>query len=546
MIYKRNRMLLFILLFILSVILRYPVVTHELGIDSFVNHMTINFILDKAGPDWIMHPLQFLGFGEMLNMQMTISGISQVAGLDVEKSILYYSFIIGAIGIMGFYILIYLVTNDFIVAYICSLLFSISPEYIRLTTWTATTRSFLFSLLPIFLYFTFRSISEKDFKSILFAIVFLFILMGSHNIITFVFFMIFAIISSVLISKFKISITVNNKQLNYVYLFLLVFSSFLSFILFKLGPYASNPNLWSKYSNSLLFIGEDARTLFFNMAINYTNKIGFLLVIALVGIIYLFKKNELTIFDKFCLTFILMMSPLLGVGTYVPIILMLPLLYLISNGLLELNNNSNNNLNIINVGKNTILILLIVCAVGFSIFISNYWKSLEVDPVDSIQYSKETSEFLKTYGNGTYIPNHRSFAYRWTAYSGVTHKPYNIPKTNNDRYVPYLVFDKKSIKTGKVMQMVRYKKISTSTKGNSVRDMEETIPGEFWYAVNSIWAAKVYESKSYFDSNRVKYTVETNIDAYSNTAINKMSFFVDVHSNKGKIYDTGVEEMWYI
>ena len=125
----RNKFLFLILLSVLAILIRFPVIPHELGTDSFVNHMIINFISEEGGPVWVSHPLVLFGFGDTLNMEILISGISQLTGLDVERSILYYSFIIGLMGIFGFFILIYFVTKDFLIAYISSLLFTIGPEF---------------------------------------------------------------------------------------------------------------------------------------------------------------------------------------------------------------------------------------------------------------------------------------------------------------------------------------------------------------------------------------------------------------------------------
>lgn len=51
---------------------------------------------------------------------------------------------------------------------------------------------------------------------------------------------------------------------------------------------------------------------------------------------------------------------------------------------------------------------------------------------------------------------------------------------------------------------------------------------------------------SHFDGNHVKYAVGIKIDDYVNSYVSKMKFFVNLHSNKGKIYGVGVEEVWYI
>lgn len=549
---KKTKIILFILLFILTILLRYPIIPHELGTDSFVNHMVINFISDSGGPVWIKHPLELFGFGETLNMEIFISAISQIIGLDIEKSILYYSLIISILGITGFFILVYSVTKDFLIAYLSSLLFSIAPEFIRLTVWTASSRSFLIAFLPIFLYFLFRSINTKDmYRNILFTLILLILLMGAHDLIFFVFFMVFALILSVIFTtKIKINISINEKQLNFIYIFILLISTFLSAILLRLGPYESNPNLWSKYTEGFLS-GEDIKTVFINMVINYIDKIGFLLIIVFIGIIFLFKKTKLSLFDKFCLTTILIMSPLFGVGVYVPVILMCPLLYIISHGIIELNNYlSTKYINRIKIPNNLIFTFLFVCAVTFSIFMNFNWAVWNAEPIDDIAYSKETSNFMKEYGNGTYIPNERSLAYRWTAYSDVLFKPYNKPVKNNVQYTPYLDFDTSLIKGGKPLDMIKYKRIepiNNQTNSTGQRNSTgEEISGEFWYAVTKVWDRKVNEQKSYFDKNNVKYTIETRIVQYSNEVINKFSLFKDVHSNKQKIYDAGVEEMWYV
>ena len=112
---------------ILNTIIRVPLVPHELGRDSFFIHQISDSITDYGEVKWVLHPVQFFGFGTAPPaLPILISGLSQCSGISSELSILLLSFISGIFCAIISYIFVYYVTKDDYISFLGALLFSLS------------------------------------------------------------------------------------------------------------------------------------------------------------------------------------------------------------------------------------------------------------------------------------------------------------------------------------------------------------------------------------------------------------------------------------
>lgn len=106
---------LLIVLIILSIIIRIPITSNEVGNDSFLVHGEANSISTYGKAIWVIHPLSFIGIYPLSvpsTVPFLLSGISQTVNLEMAQVILIYSILLGIIGIFTMYILALELKND--------------------------------------------------------------------------------------------------------------------------------------------------------------------------------------------------------------------------------------------------------------------------------------------------------------------------------------------------------------------------------------------------------------------------------------------------
>jgi hypothetical protein len=101
---KKINYALFGFLILLNIVIRYPLVPHEVGSDSFHIHSYADSITSYGYATWIIHPYSYLGLtpdSYPSAIPFLLSGMSQSTNLAMEPTILLLSIIIGLLGLFG-------------------------------------------------------------------------------------------------------------------------------------------------------------------------------------------------------------------------------------------------------------------------------------------------------------------------------------------------------------------------------------------------------------------------------------------------------------
>ncbi|SFM56789.1 hypothetical protein [Methanolobus profundi] len=221
------------LLVLLNLVLRIPSIPHEKGRDSFFIHSLANSINAFGQANWWEHWLSIFGYypySYASGLPFTLSGMSQLMGINVETSILIYSFIFGVFSIFIAFTLAGLIYKNYIFQYFMAFFFSISPGIMLFTTWEASARGPFMIFLPFFIYLLLKkySISKKLMLSAM-CITFLFSL-HHYAIFAIVLTMAYIVLQIVfMLGRFfeiKYSLHKYEDKINLLYLFILV-SSFM-------------------------------------------------------------------------------------------------------------------------------------------------------------------------------------------------------------------------------------------------------------------------------------------------------------------------------
>lgn len=230
---KKYKLIALGLLILLNIVLRIPSIPHAKGRDSFFIHALANSINSFGEARWWDHWLSVFGYypySYASGLPFTLSGISQLIGIDVEKAALVYSILFGVLTIFFVFIIAGLIYDDFLFKYIMAFFFSLSPGIMLFTTWEASSRGLFMVFLPLLLFVLLKSYPLH--KKVLLSVFTLISIYSFHH------YAIFAVVFTigylslrvlfVLDSRYHIfsSVKISPKSVNYVYLVIL-FSAFM-------------------------------------------------------------------------------------------------------------------------------------------------------------------------------------------------------------------------------------------------------------------------------------------------------------------------------
>jgi hypothetical protein len=221
------------LLVLLNIILRIPSIPHPKGRDAFFIHSLANSINAFGEARWWDHWLSVFGYfpySYASGLPFTLSGMSQLLGIDIEQAILVYSIFFGVLTAFLAFTLAGLIYNNFIFKYAMALFFSISPGIMLFTTWEASARGPFMIFLPLLFFVLLKEISLPK-KIILCSLSLIFLFSFHHYavfaaVLTIVY--IFLQIIFKINSHYNTSSSINkySNKANYLYLFL-IFGSFM-------------------------------------------------------------------------------------------------------------------------------------------------------------------------------------------------------------------------------------------------------------------------------------------------------------------------------
>ncbi|KKG29193.1 hypothetical protein DU38_00550 [Methanosarcina mazei] len=372
---RRTKFLLMGLLLVLNIIIRIPSIPHEKGYDSFFIHNLANSLTIFGSAKWWISWLSVFGFypdSYSSAVPFTLSGMSQVMGIEMEKTILLFCIIIGIFGICTIYVFAERIYNSFQFKYIMSLFFSLAPGLMLFTTWEVSTRGQFIVFFPLFLYILLKE--EFKFKKYILLPTCLIFIFSTHHYAFFlvpisIIYISLKAIQNVKPELFKMS------YLNYI---LLVF-----FLIALTCPFFTG-----------LFISSGSRyTWILNAIITNIRQTGPLVLFIPGGLAYLFLKKKTFEGMFMCLT-ITVLAPIFYSQIYGPFVLILISIFIISIAF-------NNLLKLMITHKNKLLTIGIVAIILLFVSFSSFYNHYRTGSSDSFWYMQES-----TYASGTWAKNH--------------------------------------------------------------------------------------------------------------------------------------------
>lgn len=378
---------LFALLVILNIILRFQVVSHEIGIDSFLMHIMTNSLSEYGYARWFLHPLSIIGlypYSYTSSMQFLLSGIHQSAGLDMNSVIFLYCIFLGLSSMLTAYLMAGAIIDDAIFKFLTAFGFSTTPAILGYTTWTITTRGLFIVLAPLLVYLLLKCRTSIRFIPLVFLLaVFLF---TTHHLFYFLIPSFFVLFLLILWFKLKEYIKFIKIPARFVPLVLLTIAILMFSIPFFTGKFIE----YSRYSP---------------FYINYVRYIGMLVIPAVGGLAYMIFKPDKNFREWFLLLTLIALTTFIYQQTYMKWFLPIFVVPLAGIGLLNVLRTSEKRKFILPAVA--VFLLLIVSLSGYYQFI-NFMPEPGITPINEryiAESTYKTGGWMKENINGSAISN---------------------------------------------------------------------------------------------------------------------------------------------
>lgn len=344
----QRKVILCLLLIALNIIIRIPSVAHEMGGDTFQLHALANSISQYGEARWWVNWLSVFGmysYSYASAVPFSLSGISQVMGVEGETSVYIYSLVLGLLSCGTAYIMASTIYNEFLFKYLVSLFYSISSGILLFTSWNASARGVFLVMFPLFIFLLLKELPSL-WKKIIIIITLLIFLRSAHNFFYFTIPLIFAYITTKLVSKTNISFKqkIKNYQ-DYAYIFIVCIVFMIPFM-------------------TKLFITGSKYQGFISILVTTTRYIGPIIIFIIPGFLYLALKSNKSNLEYFMLFSTLFFIPIFYSVTYGKFIILPIAIFYISIAVRNM---------ILNKKNFSIYLIIVILSLScFSSFYSNF------------------------------------------------------------------------------------------------------------------------------------------------------------------------------
>ena len=259
-----------------------------------------------------------------------------------------------------------------------------------------------------------------------------------------------------------------------------------------------------------------------NMATNYIGHIGILIIFSVIGLFFLTLKEKRNFKEWFILLCILFILPLFAYGTYVSIFLLPFFSVLAGYGIILF-------INMKQIKKYIFptFICCLLLSLSFSGFMIDHWDHLPLGNTPLTPVVKDetysASLFIRNYGYGAFICSNTVLGYRLSAYSDLPLFPGDCTWTLAYGFIDHV----EPVALSEFTPTMRFLYTANNTAQNDYNKL-------LTLDCNNDMAKEILSKYS------VHYYVENNNMQPQET------FFRSVREKRYKIYDDGMESIWYL
>ena len=303
-----------------NLLLRYPAVDHEMGVDSFVWHGMATSLQLNGHALWILSPLSYLGLYPLSHPSgspfLTVAA-SELSGQTIEASILLLDAAVAVLAVFVAFLLGWEFMRNEVFALLLAAVLSLTPELLTALAWQMPTRIMFTALLPLFLWGLIR-LSREPFRrhALLTAATFL-LMMSFHRLTVLVALVAIAYVGT------GILLTVL-RMLRAARPSLFLRRSFVSrspyLAVFVLALIAASTlfltDVLEQYSVGAVASGDSLEIQLLNLGVSLARGSGPLLPLSLLGVVAVAFQRNKTIKEPFVLVCYLVFVPMLFLRQY--------------------------------------------------------------------------------------------------------------------------------------------------------------------------------------------------------------------------------------
>lgn len=308
-------------LFCFSLLIRYPEQNHPIGSDSFANVSLSNKILDNGNIPWFVNLFSLTGiypFSISTGGLVLTAALCDLTGIKAEIGSFLLCHFVGFFGTSSLFIFVHKITENSFLSFSIAFIFSTNNQFLGWTSWDLSYRALFISLIPIYLFLSYRLFNIKkniDIKEIFLLLFFLLCLITVHRMffylaLTSLAFLLFQF------SRRKLNYySKHKKSSTFLFFFLLTTISFLYSI--------SGFSYWDPSYEFLMeydFIIEQKSGLkvLINMLFEYSISMGVLLPFSFIGFVYICFKNKTDsfLFIYLIIPFVMILCDIIYIKSY--------------------------------------------------------------------------------------------------------------------------------------------------------------------------------------------------------------------------------------
>ena len=399
----------------LNLLVRFPRTEHETGVDSFFIHNLAPAITEHGRAAWILNPLGYFGWYPLSypgSGPFLISGLTQVAGVTGEGSILALSLLYGVLGPLVAFLMARAFRQDDLFALSTALIFSLAPRFMSFTLWSASTRNLFMVLIPVFLWALVRSYRRPTRSNLVVLISSLVVMLATHRltillaviVLAFVMAYVFILLHGVSRVRFPRLLLSRSVRKWTPRLALIAIAGIAGFMLF-------GTEVLKEYSAGEICSGESLPDQVCNLGVSITRSVGLVLPFVILGVLALVREYNKGFIEAFLVFSLLALIPTLFLRQYTGFYI-LPFLALFGAfgvvGLLRALRKYPR------MGK-AVVVASVVAISGFSIGI----LEIEVDRTTSVSSGTySTALYLASLPGGNFVANEGLMGVRVAAISG--------------------------------------------------------------------------------------------------------------------------------
>ena len=385
---RRTVLLLLILVAILAVVIRYPCTEHErYQADSYFIHYLSESIVDAGYAEWTISPLSYVGYFPLSypsGVPFLLSEMSMLTGLSVDASILLFGIIIGVLFSLG----VFCLGREFIpgveFAILATLLATLGPRFVDTSSWVGSARAPLVLLLMMTVLIAWRSGESGRLRALSVAAMLTFGCIACHHMaVLFVLFGLAYLLASLGMVYSQRRMHLSRKRAATLYL--LAVLSLCTIAPFFLFESLLDSVLHSFGSDYVFDFDPAAASVILNLGISYTHQIGFILPIAVLGVIVGWTRARLSIRYLFLILTLVAAIPLLGRALYISMLL-LPFVAVLGALVIYQAFRTTKRESLLRVGLTSLIIFSII----LPIWSVGFWNGQEYLSGDTVEVPSET------------------------------------------------------------------------------------------------------------------------------------------------------------